>query len=140
MKITVKMLNDLGACGNQVHLFIETFGYEANVDQKNILKAIRAGLQVNWFSSDNAEFAPIHKIFNHIMINRMTLKSGDNVRIKSVKALEPFHDMGGGLISEMRKNCGNVVEVKRVWDDCYFSIINDPMDYAYINFYVKEIV
>lgn len=48
MRITNKLLQDLGACSDQVRLFKTNFGDEAELNSENIEKALRIGLDVRW--------------------------------------------------------------------------------------------
>ena len=50
MKITVKQLQELDACEEQVKTFKELFGASATVTKANCLKACKAGLNFNWAS------------------------------------------------------------------------------------------
>jgi hypothetical protein len=48
MKITVKQLQELGACKKQVELFEKMFGDETEVTVDNVLYADKTGLSVEW--------------------------------------------------------------------------------------------
>ena len=48
MKITTQMLTKRKACAAQVALFKKLFGAEAEVTPANCLKAVEAGLNIDW--------------------------------------------------------------------------------------------
>ena len=48
MKITAKFLAEHDACPEQVALFRKTFPRDGSVTMKNLLKAVEAGLSIDW--------------------------------------------------------------------------------------------
>ena len=52
MKITEKVLVDLRAFSSQVDLFVETFPRGCTVTIKNLEKAGKAGLDINWLANE----------------------------------------------------------------------------------------
>jgi uncharacterized membrane protein YqiK len=50
-QITLDHLKQHQACNEQVRLFATTFGTSASLTLKNLDKAIKAGLQINWLTN-----------------------------------------------------------------------------------------
>jgi uncharacterized membrane protein YqiK len=50
-QITLDHLKQHQACNEQVRLFAATFGASASLTLKNLNKAIKAGLQINWLTN-----------------------------------------------------------------------------------------
>jgi hypothetical protein len=46
--ITVKQLKSLGACGEEIAIFKHEFGNYATINKKNLIRAIKVMLNVDW--------------------------------------------------------------------------------------------
>lgn len=62
LRITARLLASKGACPDQVKLFRRTFPKGADVTVKNALKAVSAGLDLNW-AACNLLSAPAWKAY-----------------------------------------------------------------------------
>ena len=65
-RITLSQLRKLKACKDQLDLFKSTFGASAAVTEANLVRAVAAGLNIDWLAGKTLP-APARKAYNEAL-------------------------------------------------------------------------